>query len=79
LLEEEGIEAFVKREVLPHAPDAWIQTGSVRVGYEINFNRHFYKPEPLRTLEDIRADIDALEEETGGLLEQILVETEGVR
>ena len=77
LLEEGGVEAFVKREVLPHAPDAWIAAGSARVGYEINFNRHFYKP--LRTLEEIRADIDALEKETEGLLEQILVETEGAR
>ncbi len=65
LLEEGGIEAFVKREVFPHAPDAWIQAGSTRIGYEINFNRHFYKPAPLRTLEEIRADIDALEEKTG--------------
>jgi type I restriction enzyme M protein len=79
LLEEGGVEAFVKREVLPHAPDAWIAAGSARVGYEINFNRHFYRPKPLRTLEEIRADIDALERETEGLLEQILVETEDVR
>jgi len=47
------------------------------MGYEINFNRHFYKPTPLRTLEEIHADIQALEEETEGLLEEILVETEG--
>ncbi len=53
--------------------------GSEKVGYEINFNRHFYTPKPLRTLEEIRADIDALERETLGLLEQILVETEAAR
>ncbi len=79
LLEEGGVEAFVKREVLPHAPDAWIAAGSARVGYEINFNRYFYRPKPLRTLVEIRADIDALEKVTEGLLEQILVETEGAR
>ena len=48
-----------------------------RIGYEINFNRHFYKPTPLRTLEEIHADIQALEEETEGLLEQIVVNVEG--
>lgn len=76
LLEEGGVEAFFKREVLPHAPDAWIDEAKTRIGYEINFNRHFYKPKPLRSLEEIRADIDALERETEGLLEQILVEVE---
>jgi type I restriction enzyme M protein len=79
LLEKGGVEAFAKREVLPHAPDAWVLEGSERIGYEINFNRHFYTPKPMRTLEEIRADIDALEAETGGLLEQILIETESTR
>jgi type I restriction enzyme M protein len=74
LLEEGGIEAFVRREVLPHAPDAWVDAAKTQVGYEINFNRHFYKPKPLRTLVEIRADIDTLERETEGLLEQVLVE-----
>ena len=76
LLEEGGVEAFVEREVLPHAPDAWVLAGSEKIGYEINFNRHFYTPKLLRTLEEIRADIDDLERETLGLLDQILVETE---
>jgi len=79
LMEEGGVAAFVEREVLPHAPDAWVLAGSEKVGYEINFNRHFYTPKPLRTLEEIRADIDALEQETLGLLDQILVETEDAR
>ena len=79
LMEEGDVAAFVEREVLPHAPDAWVLAGSEKVGYEINFNRHFYKPKPLRTLEEIRADIDALERETVGLLDQILVETEAAR
>jgi type I restriction enzyme M protein len=72
LLEEGGIEAFLKREVLPHAADAWYVADSVRTGYEINFTRYFYKPQPLRTLEEIRAEILALEKETEGLLGEIL-------
>ena len=72
LLEDGGIDAFLRREVLPYAPDAWYTPSSVKTGYEINFNRHFYQPQPLRPLEDIRADILALERETEGLLAQIL-------
>ena len=68
LLEEGGIEAFLRREVLPHAADAWYRPDSVKIGYEISFTRYFYKPQPLRTLEEIRADIVALERETEGLL-----------
>ncbi|AKS43211.1 type I restriction-modification system subunit M [Wenzhouxiangella marina] len=74
LLEEGGIEAFIKREVLPHAPDAWYVPGSVKTGYEISFTRYFYKPKPLRSLEEIRADILALEKETEGLLGEIIGE-----
>jgi type I restriction enzyme M protein len=72
LLEDGGIEAFLQREVLPHAPDAWYVEDSVKTGYEISFTRYFYKPKPLRTLEEIRADILALEKETEGLLGEIV-------
>ena len=72
LLEDGGIEAFIRREVLPHAPDAWYVPESVKTGYEISFTRYFYKPQPLRTLEEIRADILALEKETEGLLGEIV-------
>ena len=72
LQEEGGIEAFMRREVLPYAADAWFQPDSVKIGYEISFTRYFYKPKPMRTLEEIRADILALEKETGGLLGEIL-------
>jgi type I restriction enzyme M protein len=58
--------------VLPHAPDAWYDPDSVKTGYEISFTRYFYKPQPLRTLEEIRADILALEKETEGLLGEII-------
>jgi type I restriction enzyme M protein len=72
LLEEGGIKAFFRREVLPHAPDAWIDESATRIGYEISFTRYFYKPQPLRTLDEIRADILALEKEAEGLLAQIV-------
>ena len=59
-------------EVLPYAPDAWYNPESVKIGYEINFNRYFYKPKPLRSLEEIRADLLAVEKEAAGLLDEIL-------
>ena len=72
LMEEGGIDAFLCREVLPYASDAWYVPDSVKIGYEISFTRHFYKPQPLRPLEEIRADILALERETEGLLAEIV-------
>ncbi len=72
LLEEGGIEAFIRREVLPYTPDAWIKEEATKIGYEISFTRHFYKPQPLRTLEEISADILAIEKEAEGLLDGLL-------
>jgi type I restriction enzyme M protein len=72
LREPGGIATFLQREVLPHAPDAWYDPDSVRTGYEISFARYFYKPTPVRSLEEIRAEILALEKETEGLLSEIL-------
>ena len=71
LLEEGGIEAFMRREVLPYTPDAWLIESDTKIGYEISFTRHFYQPPQLRTLAEISADILALEEETEGLLHEI--------
>ena len=79
LLHEGGIEAFLRHEVLPYAPDAWYVPAKVKVGYEISFTRHFYKPQPLRPLEEIRADILALEKETEGLLAEIVGEADDGR
>ena len=73
LLEEGGIEAFLRREVLPYAPDAWYRPEAVKVGYEISFNRYFYRPQPMRTLAEIGADILALERQTEGLLDGLMV------
>jgi type I restriction enzyme M protein len=72
LKEPGGIDAFFAREVLPHAPDAWIATDKTQIGYEISFARYFYKPAPLRTLAEIRADILALERQSEGLLHRIV-------
>ena len=72
LLEEGGIEAFIRREVLPYTPDAWINEDATKIGYEVSFTRHFYKPQPLRTLEEISADILAIERESEGLLDGLL-------
>jgi len=74
LQEEGGIEAFLRREVLPYAADTWYDPDSVRTGYEVSFTRYFYKPRPLRTLEEIRADIVAVEKETEGLIQSILID-----
>jgi type I restriction enzyme M protein len=71
LLEEGGIETFIRREVLPYTPDAWIVEDDTKIGYEISFTRHFYKPPQLRTLAQISADILALKRETEGLLSEI--------
>ncbi|MCK6511055.1 type I restriction-modification system subunit M [Myxococcota bacterium] len=74
LLEEGGIEAFFRREVLPYTPDAWIKQDATKIGYEISFTRHFYQPKPLRSLAEIQADILALQKETAGLLDGLFQE-----
>lgn len=72
LLQKGGVELFVRDEVLPYAPDAWYVPESVRIGYEISFTRHFYSTQQLRSLEEIRAEIQAVEKETQGLLDGII-------
>lgn len=68
----DNIDEYFKREVLPHVADAWMDRGKDKVGYEINFNKEFYKYKPLRSLEEIKKDILALENETKGLLDKVL-------
>jgi type I restriction enzyme M protein len=72
LLEKGGIEAFIKREVLPYTPDAWIDEAGAKIGYEISFTRHFYKPQPLRSLEEIIEDIKKVQKESEGLLDDLI-------
>jgi type I restriction enzyme M protein len=57
VLLSESVDAYFKREVLPHAPDAWIDHEKTKVGYEIPFNRHFYVFQPPRALTEIDADL----------------------
>ena len=69
---KENINEYMKREVLPHVPNAWIDKKKTKVGYEINFTKYFYEYKPLRSLEEIRADILALENETDGLIKSVI-------
>lgn len=65
---KEEIEDYVAREVLPHVPDAWVDETKTKIGYEIPLNRHFYRYEPPRELEEIESDIRSLESEILQLL-----------
>ena len=69
---EGGIEAFIENEVKPYAPLAFIKPGTEKVGYELSFTKYFYQPVRLRSLEEITADIRAIEAETDGLLDEII-------
>ena len=66
------IDAYIVREVLPHVPDAWVDYGKTKVGYEIPINRHFYVYKPPRPLDQIEADITRLEGEIAGLLKGLV-------
>jgi type I restriction enzyme M protein len=69
---KEDIQNYFRREVLPHVPDAWIDEDKTKKGYEIPFTRHFYKYTPLRPLEEIEAEITALEDEIQGRLKEVM-------
>lgn len=68
----EDIDAYFKREVLPHAPDAWIDEEKTKIGYEIPFNRHFYVFEPHRTLHAIDEDLKAVSANIMKMLEELV-------
>lgn len=82
----ENIKAYFEREVKPYVPDAWINTaicdekdGQIgRVGYEINFNRYFYKYSPPRRLEEIEADIRGIESDIVQMLAEVTGSKEGL-
>jgi len=65
-------QEYMEREVLPHVPDAWIDETKTNIGYEINFTKYFYQYKPLRSLDEIRKDIMAIEQETDGLLKEVI-------
>jgi len=69
---KEDIGEYMDREVYPHVPDAWIDESWTRIGYEINFNRYFYKYEPPRALEDIEADLRKVDTEIQELMKEVL-------
>jgi type I restriction enzyme M protein len=69
---KDDVDEYFAREVLPHVPDAWMERAKDKVGYEINFTKYFYKYQQLRSLDEIKTDILALEEESEGLLKEIL-------
>lgn len=71
---KEDIQEYFKREVLPYAPDAWIDEKKTKIGYEIPFTRYFYKYVPPRKSEDIMAEIIELEKSLDGVLEGIFSE-----
>jgi type I restriction enzyme M protein len=66
------IQTYLKKEVLPHVPDAWVDETKTNIGYEINFTKYFYQYKPLRSLEEIKADILAIEQETDGLIKEVI-------
>ena len=69
---KEDVERYFSREVLPHAPDAWIDESKTKNGYEIPFTRHFYKYQPLRPIAEIEGDIRRLEAAIQGMLDEVL-------
>ena len=72
VLLKEDIEAYFEYEVRPHVPDAWMDRRKDKVGYEINFNRYFYKYTPPRPLEEIDADLKLAEERILQLLRELI-------
>lgn len=68
---KEDVDEYMKREVLPHVPDAWVDDSKTKIGYEINFNRYFYKYTPPRPLEEIEADLKMIEKEIADMLAEV--------
>jgi type I restriction enzyme M protein len=71
---KDDIDAYFAREVRPHVPDAWMDRDKDKVGYEINFNRHFYRYTPPRSLEEIDADLKTAEHEILRRLQEVTVQ-----
>ncbi len=69
---KDEIHAYFVREVRPHVEDAWIALDKTQIGYEISFNKYFYQHKPLRSLEEVTAEILQLEQETEGLLKRLV-------
>jgi len=67
----EDVVEYMKREALPNVPDAWVDETKTKVGYEINFNRYFYKYTPPRPLAEIEADLKKIEKEIADVLAEV--------
>jgi len=72
VLLKDNIYEYFLREVKPHVDEAWINLDATKIGYEISFNKYFYRHKPLRSIEEVTADIIALEKESEGLIKEIL-------
>jgi type I restriction enzyme M protein len=68
---KEDVAAYMAREVLPHVPDAWVDESKAKIGYEINFNRYFYRYPSPRPLEEIEADLRQIEREIANMLAEV--------
>ena len=71
---KEDVTAYMQREVLPHVPDAWVDESKTKVGYEINFNRYFYKYQPPRPLDEIEGNLKKIEAEIAEMLAEVTEE-----
>lgn len=69
---KDNIHSYFKREVQPHVEDSWINLDATKIGYEISFNKYFYKHTPLRNIEEVTQDILKLEKQSDGLIAEIL-------
>ncbi|WP_420538258.1 type I restriction-modification system subunit M [Methylotuvimicrobium alcaliphilum] len=70
--EHSAIHQYFVNEVQPHVDEAWLNLDSVKIGYEISFNKYFYRHKPLRSLEEVATDIIHLEQQAEGLIANIL-------
>ena len=67
-----GIDAYIKNEVIPYAPDAWVDLKSVKIGYELSFIKYFLHSEEMRSISEILGDLKAVEKESDGMLSEIM-------
>ena len=68
---KEDVAGYMAGEVLPHVPDAWVDESKTKIGYEVNFNRYFYKYTPPRPLEEIERDLKQIEKEIADMLAEV--------
>ena len=67
-----GIESYIRKEVLPYTPDAWVDEKKTQVGYELTFTKYFFEPRPIRDIDTIAADINDVIGQMSGVLSEVL-------